>query len=94
MSTLIPDGVAKRLGRQFGLERFRETGVIVLPDDVRDVQLFIMPSTFKDPQGFEADRRALVDYLEHYGPRTTPHEWPMLRENLAAVPWAYPRHGV
>lgn len=85
---LITDGQAKRLARQFGLERFHESGAIAT-DDITHVRFALRPSTVRDPQGFEADRRAMLDYLTYYGPRTMVDMWNQLAESAEVVPWAY-----
>lgn len=88
MTSLITDGQAKRLGRQFGLDRFTQSGAIAT-DDITHVRLQDRPDSFRDPQGYEADRRALLDYLTYYGPRTMVEHWDRLREAPDVVPWSY-----
>lgn len=88
--TLITDGQAKRLGRQFGLDRFTQSGAIAT-DDITHVRLRDCPGDYRDPQGYEADRRALLDYLTYYGPRTMVDLWDRLRECDEQVPWSYRR---
>lgn len=85
---LITDGQAKRLAVQFGLTRFYECGAIAT-DDITHVRTRIRPDDFRDPQGYEADRRALLDYLTYYGPRTMEQFWNLLAPSDAVVPWCY-----
>lgn len=85
---LITDGQALRLARQFGLTRFYECGSIAV-EDITHVQTRIRPDGFRDPQGYEADRRALLDYLTYYGPRTMEAHWNLLAESDVVVPWSY-----
>lgn len=89
--TIIPDGVAKRLGAQFGLQRFLTTGAIHLPEDREALQAHVRPSVARDPQGYEADRRALSYYLLAHGPRTAVEGWERLAWNYDVVPWSYGR---
>lgn len=87
---IIPDGAAKRLSVQFGLTWFFQTGAIHLPEDPQMATTRINDA--RDPQGFEADRRALIDYLKHHGPRTPVEDWERLRPDWdAVVPWSYGR---
>jgi hypothetical protein len=88
---IIPDGVAKRLGSQFGLDRFAATGAIHTPEDRARVIAIVRLASVRDPQGYEADRRALIDYLAAYGPRTAVEGWERLAWNYAVVPWSYGR---
>lgn len=89
MPDLITDGQAKRLGALFGLVRFYECGAIT-SDDITHVRHRIRPETARDPQGYEADRRALLDYLTYYGPRTMVAHWDRLAVNYdKQVPWGY-----
>jgi hypothetical protein len=95
MSTLpadqiVPDGVAKRLAQMFNIYDLAATGAIHAADAewLADAQ---PSSACRDQHGFYADRRALLDYIDRYGPRTTVQGWNRLAVSTDTVPWSYGR---
>ena len=88
---IITDGQAKRIARIFRRTALADTGRIMMPEDYDAVATMARPDDVRDPQGFEADRRALMDYVQRFGPRTAVAAWSRLRPSDEVVPWSYGR---
>lgn len=87
---IITDGQAKRLARHFHILTLYRTGAIHA-EDARLLNIAVPPDGCRDQHGWDADRRALADYVDRYGPRTAVDGWERLKEDDAVIPWAYGR---